>query len=97
MQTASITADNSLELIGTCSGDCCDVEEGQAVSGGAGVVGGGTGGGEFGTEVLSTSTFGTGCSGLGGSSVTSSAASCCYCRIMDSGIYRDRSMDKTLG
>ena len=66
---------------------------------GAGEVGGGTGGDESGTGVLSTSTststFGTGCSPLGGSSATSSAASS-YCpRIMESGIYNDRSVDKT--
>ena len=62
---------------------------------GAGAVRGGTGGDEFGTGVLSTSTSGTGCSPLGGSSATSSATSSYCWRIMESGIYKDRLVDKT--
>ena len=61
----------------------------------AGAVRGGIGGDEPGTGVLSTSTSGIGCSPLGGSSATSSATSCYCWRIMESGIYRDYSMDKT--
>ena len=64
---------------------------------GTGVVGGGVGGDESRIGVLSTSTStsGTGCSPLGGSSATSSAASSCCWRIMEIGMYRDRSVDKT--
>ena len=56
---------------------------------GAEAVGGGAGGDESGTGVLSTSTSGIGCSPLCGSSTTSSAASYCCWRIMESGIYKD--------
>ena len=52
-----------------CYGGSCDIEDGPAVSGGAGAVRGGTEGDESGTKVLSTSTTGTGCSPLGRSSV----------------------------
>ena len=64
---------------------------------GVGAVEGGAGGDEYGIGVLSTSTStsGTGCSSLGGSSITSSAASFCYWRIMESDIYKDSSVDKT--
>ena len=63
----------------------------------AGAIGGGVRGDESGTGVLSTttSTYGTGFSPLGGSSATSSAVSACCWRIMESGMYRDRSVDKT--
>ena len=44
--TASKTAMKSLEVPGMCSGGFCDVEDGPAVLGGAGVVGGGTEGDE---------------------------------------------------
>ena len=64
---------------------------------GAGAVGGGTGGdeSEIGLLSTSTSTSGIGFSPLGGSCATSSAASSCCWRIMEIGMYRDRSMDKT--
>ena len=65
VRTTSITAKKSLEVTGMCSDCYCDVEDGPAVSGGAGAVGGGTGENESGTEVPSTSTAGTGCSSLG--------------------------------
>ena len=66
---------------------------------GAGAVGGGAGGDEYGIGVLSTSTstYGTGSSLLGGSFATSSAASSCCWRIIESGMYRERSIDKTWG
>ena len=66
---------------------------------GAGAVGGGAGGDESGTGVLSTSTSTseTGCSPLSGSFATSSVASSYCWRIMESGMYRDRSVDKTWG
>ena len=51
----SITTKKSLEVTGMCSDGCCDMEDGPAVSGGAGAVGGGTRGDEFGTEVPSDS------------------------------------------
>ena len=44
--TASKTAKKSLEVPGMCSGGSYDVEDGPAVSGGAGAVGGGTEGDE---------------------------------------------------
>ena len=61
------------------------------------VVGGGAGGDESETGLLSTSTSisGTGCSPISGSSTTSSAASSCCWRIMEIGMYNDRSVDKT--
>ena len=64
---------------------------------GAGAIEGGAGGDESGTGVLSTSTSTsrTGCSPLCGSSTTSSVASSCCWRIMEIGMYRDRSVDKT--
>ena len=60
-------------------------------------VEGGDRGDESGTGLLSTSTSssGTRSSLLGGSSAPSSAASSCYWRIMEIGMYRDRSVDKT--
>ena len=64
---------------------------------GAGAVGGGDGGDQSGTGLLSTSTSisGTGSSPRDGSSAKSSAASSCCWRIMEIGMYRDRSVDKT--
>ena len=96
-QTASITTASSRELTWTCSGDCCEVWEGPAVSVGAGAAGGGDGGDESGTGLLSTSTSisETGSSPLGGSSTASSAASSYCWRITEIGLYRDRSKDKT--
>ena len=73
------------------------MEDGPAVSGGAGATRGGTEGDESGIEVLSTSTSRTSCSPLGRSSATSSATSSYCCRRMESGIYKDRSIDKTWG
>ena len=95
--TSSKTTMKSLEVPGMCSGGSCDVEDRSVVSRGAGVVGGGIGEDESGTEVLSTSTSGTGCSPLGRSSAISSAASSYCCRRKESGIYKDRSMDKIRG
>ena len=92
--TASKTAKKSLEVPGMCSGVSCDVEEGPAVSRGAGVVEGGTEGDESGTEVLSTSTIGTGCPPLGRSSAKSSSTSSYGCKRNESGIDRVCSRDK---
>ena len=77
-----------------CSVGYGDVEDGPAVSGGAGAVGGGTKGDESGTEVLSTSTTGTGCSPLRRSSAKSSSTSSYGCKRNESGIDRVRSQDK---
>ena len=60
VRTASMTANKSLEVVGMCSSGSCDLEDGLAVPGGAGVDSGGTGADESGTE--------TGCSPLGRSS-----------------------------
>ena len=61
------------------------------------VVGGGDRGDESGTRVLftSTSTSRIGCFPLSGSSATSSVASSYCWRIMEIGMYNDRSVDKT--
>ena len=77
-----------------CSDAYCDVEDGPAVSGGAGAEGGGTEGEESETEVLSTSTTGTGCSPLGRSFAKSSSTYSGGCKRNESGIDRVLSRDK---